>query len=127
MIQLSIRPREFDPQTFHTEEDAATGSPFGGPIASGWHTTAIFMRLYVDSLLSRAASIASPGVDELRWLKPVRPGDTLHGRVTVLDATPSDRNPGRGTVRLRAEARNQRGEEVMIFTSPVLFARRHQS
>lgn len=119
--------REFDPQTFHTEEAAAAGSPFGGLVASGWHTAAIFMRLYVDSLLSRAASIASPGVDELRWRKPVRPGDTLHARVTVLDATPSHRDPGRGTVRLRAEARNQRGEEVMTFTGLVLFARRQIS
>ncbi len=116
--------REFDPQPFHVEEDAAAGSPFGGLIASGWHTATIFMRLYVDSLLSRAASMGSPGIDELRWLKPVRPGDTLHARLIILDATSSGRHPGRGTVQLRAEMRNQRGEEVMTFTGRGLFARR---
>ena len=116
--------REFDPQPFHVEEDAAADSPFGGLIASGWHTATIFMRLYVDSLLSRAASMGSPGIDELRWLKPVRPGDTLHARLSILDATPSERHSGRGTVQLRAEMRNQHGEEVMTFTGRGLFARR---
>ena len=116
--------REYDPQPFHTDERAATDSAFGGLIASGWHTAAVFMRLYVDAVLSRSASMGSPGIEELRWLKPVRPGDTLSARLTVLDSTPSSRNPGRGTVRLDTEVRNQRSETVMTMKARGLFARR---
>lgn len=116
--------REYDPQPFHVDREAAEASPFGGLIASGWHTAAMFMRLYVDALLSRAASQGSPGVEELRWLKPVRPGDTLRARLTVLDATPSERNPRRGTLRVSTEVRNQHGEPVMTMNSRVLFARK---
>ncbi len=116
--------REFDPQPFHVDEDGASGSGFGGLIASGWHTAAIFMRLYVDALLSRAASMGSPGVEELRWLKPVRPGDTLRASLTVLDTTASTRNPKRGTVHLHSEVRNQHGEVVMTMKARGLFARR---
>ena len=116
--------REYDPQPFHTDEQSAADSAFGGLIASGWHTAAIFMRLYVDAVLSRSASMGSPGVEELRWLKPVRPGDTLRARLTVLDSAPSSRNPGRGTVRLDTEVRNQRGEIVMTMKARGLFARR---
>ena len=85
--------REYDPQPFHTDEQSAADSAFGGLIASGWHTAAIFMRLYVDAVLSRSASMGSPGVEELRWLKPVRPGDTLRARLTVLDSVPSSATP----------------------------------
>jgi acyl dehydratase len=116
--------REFDPQPFHVDEAAAKGSPFEGLIASGWHTAAVFMRLYVDALLSRAAGMGSPGIEELRWLKPVRPGDTLRARLTVLDAKPSEHNPGRGTVRLAGEVRNDRDEAVMTMVARTLFARR---
>lgn len=115
---------EFDPQPFHVDEDAAEQSAFGGLIASGWHTGAVFMRLYVDALLSRAASLGSPGVEELRWLKPVRPGDTLRARLTILDTAPSSRNPNRGTVYLHSEVRNQHGETVMTMKARGLFARR---
>lgn len=116
--------REFDPQPFHVDEEAANGSSFGGLIASGWHTAAVFMRLYADSLLSRAASMGSPGVEELRWLRPVRPGDTLRARLTVLDTTPSERNPNRGTVHLYSEVFNDRDETVMTMKARGLFARR---
>src|SRR5215475_3072288 len=75
--------REYDPQPFHIDPAAARTSPFGGVIASGWHTAAIMMRLVVDHYLSRVASLASPGLDELRWTQPVRPGDTLSVRATV--------------------------------------------
>jgi acyl dehydratase len=109
---MGVFAREFDPQLFHVDEEAAASSVFGGLVPSGWHTVAIFMRLYVDVLLFRAASMDSSGVEEIRWLKPVRPGDTLFARVTVLDATPSDRNSGRGTVHLRPEMRNQHDETV---------------
>lgn len=115
---------DYDPQPFHVDEEAAEQSAFGGLIASGWHTAAVFMRLYVDGLLSRAASMGSPGVEELRWLKPVRPGDALHARLTVLDTVPSGSNPNRGTVHLYSEVLNDRGETVMTMKARGLFARR---
>lgn len=118
--------REYDPQPFHVDEGAARESPFGGLIASGWHTGSVFMRLYADAILSRAASMGSPGVEELRWLKPVRPGDTLNARVTILDTTPSENNPKRGTVHLSSEVENQRGETVMTMKARGLFARRQE-
>ena len=116
--------RQYDPQPFHVDKAAAAESAFGGLIASGWHTAAIFMRLYVDAVLSNAASQGSPGVEELRWLKPVRPGDTLRARLTVLDAVPSNSNPNRGTVYIRSEVDNDRGETVMTMKARGLFARR---
>ena len=116
--------RQWDPQPFHVDPDAARESVFGGLIASGWHTGAMWMRLYVDSLLGDAAGLGSPGVEELRWLAPVRPGDTLTGRLEVLEATPSQRRADRGTVRIRAEMVNQDGVTVMAMTSRGHFRRR---
>ena len=116
--------RQWDPQPFHVDPEAAKGSPFGGLIASGWHTGAMWMRLYVDSLLGGDAAMGSPGIEELRWLAPVRPGDTLQGRLTVLDATPSERRPDRGTVRIRGEMVNQDGVTVMSMVSRGHFRRR---
>ena len=81
--------RQFDPQYFHIDPELAKASRFGGIIASGWHTSSLVMRLYVDHFLSHVASLASPGVDEIRWPNPVRPGDTLSVRVTILEARPS--------------------------------------
>ena len=116
--------RQFDPQPFHVDPEAAKGSVFGGLIASGWHTGALWMRLYVDSLLDGAASMGSPGIEELRWLAPVRPGNTLTGSLTVLETTPSERRPDRGTVRIRGEMTNQDGVVVMSMTSRGHFGRR---
>ena len=116
--------RQWDPQPFHVDPDAAQGSVFGGLIASGWHTGAMWMRLYVDSLLDGAAGMGSPGIEELRWLAPVRPGDELHGRLTVLEATPSERHPDRGTIRIRGEMVNQEGVTVMSMVSRGHFRRR---
>ena len=116
--------REWDPQPFHTDPEAAAESVFGGLIASGWHTGAMWMRLYVDSLLGGPASQGSPGIEELRWLAPVRPGDTLHGRLTVLETRPSERRPGRGTVRIRGEMENQEGVTVLSLVSRGHFTRR---
>jgi acyl dehydratase len=116
--------RQFDPQPFHVDPEAAKESVFGGLIASGWHTGAMWMRLYVDAMLGGPTSQGSPGIEELRWLAPVRPGDTLHGRLTVLDATPSSRRPDRGTVRIRGEMMNQDGVTVLSMVSRGHFARR---
>jgi acyl dehydratase len=116
--------RRFDPQPFHVDPAAARESVFGGLIASGWHTGAMWMRLYVDSMLGNTSAQGSPGIEELRWLAPVRPGDTLRGRLTVLEATPSDRRPDRGTIRIRGEMVNQDGVVVMSMVSRGHFGRR---
>ncbi len=105
--------RRFDPQPMHVDPEAAARGNFGGLIASGWHTAGIMMRLFVEHFLSHVASLASPGIDELRWTRPVRPGDRLHIRVTVLEATRSRSRPDRGMVRTLAEVLNQNGEVVM--------------
>ena len=114
----------WDPQPFHIDPEAAKGSPFGGLIASGWHTGSLWMRLYVTSMLGDAAALGSPGIEELRWLAPVRPGDTLTARLVVLETTPSERNPARGTLRSRGEMVNQDGVTVMAMTSRGHFGRR---
>jgi len=104
---------QFDPQYIHTDPRAAAEGPFGGLIASGWHTAAIMMRLFVDHYLSHVASMASPGIDELRWTQPVRPGDTLSIRVSVIEANRSRSKPDRGMVRSLVEVLNQDGQVVM--------------
>src|SRR5690606_17077669 len=83
----------FDPQPFHVDPAAAAESPFGGIIASGWHTCAMCMRLLVDGLMNQTISLGSPGVEQIRWLAPVRPGDRLSARTTVEDARPSSTKP----------------------------------
>jgi acyl dehydratase len=115
--------RRFDPQPFHVDPEAAADSPFGGIIASGWFTMAVFMRLYVDAVLADSTSQGSPGLTELRWLQPVRAGDVLTGRLTVLEATPSQTRLGRGTVLLRGELLRD-GTPVMRSTFRGLFGRR---
>jgi acyl dehydratase len=104
--------RRFDPQPFHVDADAAARGPFGGLAASGWHTGSLMMRMLVEHYLS-PASLGSPGLDELRWLRPVRPGDTLSVRVTVLEARRSRSKPDRGLVKSLMEVLNQRREVVM--------------
>ncbi|WP_224248025.1 MaoC family dehydratase [Hyalangium gracile] len=115
---------QFDPQPFHVDEEAARRSMFGGIIASGWHTASISHRLFVEGLLRTSSSMGSPGLDELRWLLPVRPGDALSVRVEVLSVTPSRSKPDRGAVKFRMEVRNQKGEVVMTEVATGLFARR---
>jgi acyl dehydratase len=108
---------KFDPQGFHLDRERAAGGPFGGLIASGWHTAAITMRLLVDHYISRIAGMGSPGSGPIRWLRPVRPGDVLSIRVTVLKTTPSRIKPDRGIVRSLVETMNQHGEVVMTRTA----------
>jgi acyl dehydratase len=114
----------YDPQSFHVDEAAAAGGPFGGLVASGWHTAAVFMGMFVRTILLDAASLGSPGVDELRWTAPVRPGDRLSGRVEVTEVRPSSKRADRGTVFTRSEVRNQDGVVVMTMRARGFFARR---
>ena len=116
--------RRFDAQPFHVDPDAARQSIYGGLIASGWHTASFYMGLLVRGLLLDVASLGSPGIDELRWLKPVRPGDTLRARLTILTVRPSERHPNRGVVTLLGELFNQSGDRVLSIRWPALIARR---
>lgn len=116
--------KEFDPQFIHVDPEAAAAGPFGGLIASGWHTAAIMMRVFATSFLNDAASLASPGVDELRWLRPVRPGDVLSARFEILEARPSRSKPDRGIVTTRATVLNQDGEPVLSMVAKNLVRKR---
>lgn len=116
--------RQYDPQPFHISPDLAKDTAFGGLIASGWHTGAIFMRLLVDGLVNKTISLGSPGVDELRWLKPVRPGDILRGRLTIIECMPSKSRAELGIARSRCEMLNQKDELVMSMIAIHFFGRR---
>ena len=116
--------KKYDPQPFHIDEEQAKQSVFGGLIASGWQTASLCMRLICDLYLLEAASLGSPGVDELRWVKPVYPGDTLHLKSTVLETRASASRPDMGTVRSRSEVYNQHGELVMHMSGVGMFRRR---
>jgi acyl dehydratase len=116
--------REWDPQPFHVDERAAAAGPFGGLAASGWHTAAMFMRLFVDGIMNKSASMGSPGVESMRWTAPVRPGDVLTGRVRVVESYPSERRADRGTVITESEVLNQDGTVVMTMRARGHFRRR---
>jgi acyl dehydratase len=105
--------RRYDPQAMHADPAAAAHGAFGGLIASGWHTAAMVMGLFVEHYLSKVATLPSPGIDELRWMRPVRPEDTLRVRVTVVETLRSRSKPDRGLVRSLVEVLNQGGEVVM--------------
>jgi len=105
--------KRYDPQEFHIDPAAAARGPFGGLIASGWHTCSLVMRILVDQYLSKESSLGSPGIDELRWLAPVRPGDRLSIRVSVLEARLSRSKPDRGLVRTLIEVLNQNADVVL--------------
>ena len=116
---------KYDPQPFHVDDEAAARTHFGRIAASGWHTAAMTMRVIVDSLSRNPqAGLGSPGVDDLRWLKPVYPGDTLTMRGRIIDKTPSRSKPELGTIRTQTTVANQDGVDVMRFTSIVLMRRR---
>jgi acyl dehydratase len=108
---------QFDPQPFHVDPVAAAHGPFGGVIASGWHTAALVMRQLVDHYLAAEASLGSPGLDEMRWPEPVRPGDTLRVRATAVEARRSASKPDRGILKTLIEAVNQDGRTVMRATA----------
>jgi len=116
--------RRYDPQYIHTDPEAAAHGPFGGLIASGWQTAGLMMRLFVDNFLSSVASVASPGIDEIRWTRPVKPGDILRIRVTVVETVPSRSKPDRGMVRTHIEVLNQNSEAVMTLKAMNILRRR---
>ncbi len=115
---------EFDPQPFHLDESAAATTMFGGLAASGWHTAALTMRMIVNGEFQIVGGLIGLGVEELRWPRPVRPGDVLGVDSEVLDIRPSKSQPDRGIVRIRNTTRNQRGETVMIQVVNILVPRR---
>ena len=119
--------RHYDPQSIHTEPAWSATGPFGGLIASGVHTIAVCMRLYVEHYISHVASLASPGLDEIRWPRPVRPGDRLRIRVTVARARASRSKPDRGLVHSAVQALNQDDHTVLSFTAINFLARRPRS
>ncbi len=119
--------RQFDPQPFHLDPEQARDSIFGQLVASGWHTTSLLMRLLVHGLLSETISMGSPGVDEIRWLRPVRPGDTLRARFTILECLLSKSRPKMGIVRSKCEMFNQNDEMVMTLVGIHFLGRRPSS
>ncbi len=122
--QIKAFAAEFDPQPYHLDEDAARNTIFRGLSASGWHTAAITMRLLVDSELKPAGGIIGVGFDELRWPRPVRPGDELRVESEVLEVRPSRSRPEDGLIKVRATTLNQQGEAVQIFVANLLVPRR---
>jgi acyl dehydratase len=116
--------RRFDAQPFHVDADAARKSIYGGLIASGWHTASFFMGLLVRGLLHDVASLGAGGIDDLRWLKPVRPGDTLRARLTILGTRPSTKHADRGLLTCLGEMFNQHGERVLSIRWSAMIGRR---
>jgi acyl dehydratase len=115
---------QFDPQPFHLDEEAARASVFGRLCASGWHTCAMAMRLMVDNFLCESSSLGSPGLESLKWLKPVFPGDTLSLSHTILESRPMASRPDVGLVRTRWNMHNQHGEQVLLMEGYGMFRRR---
>jgi acyl dehydratase len=122
--QIFAFAREFDPQPYHLDEEAARNSPFRGLAASGWHTAAVTMRLLVDGEFKPVGGILGVGFDELSWPRAVRPGDELRVRSEVLDVLPSKSRPDRGMIKVRNTTLNQNDEPVQIFTAKLLVPRR---
>jgi acyl dehydratase len=116
--------REFDPQPFHLDEEAGRASMLGGLCASGWHICCLMMRLIADGFLNHTTSMGAPGVDEVKWRLPLRPGDSITARITVTDKRASKSRPDMGFVRIAVELLNQSGACVMTLTTPMMMARR---
>src|SRR5262249_40279136 len=122
--QIKSFATQFDPQPFHLDEQAAATSFFGGLVASGWHTAALTMRMFVASELKIVGGLIGAGAEELKWPRPVRPGDTLHTVSEVLEVRTSKSRPDQGIVKMRTETFNQDGHIVMIFVANLLVPRR---
>ena len=124
--EAGIKPfaREFDPQPFHLDEQAARKTIFQGLAASGWHTAALTMRLLVESELKPAGGLVGAGFDEFRWPRPVRPGDELRVESEVLEVRPSKSRPGQGLVKVRMTTLNQNGDAVQVLVANLLVPRR---
>lgn len=116
--------RDWDPQRYHTDPQAARDTPYGGLIASGWQSCGVAMRLMCDAYLNESSCIGSPGIDQIRFLKPVRPGDTLRFRSTVLESAPSRTQSNRGTVSFRWELINQDGDVALSMVGRQFYLRR---
>ena len=123
--QIKSFAKQFDPQPYHLDEEAAQKSPFRGLAASGWHTAALTMRLMVDGDFKPAGGILGVGFDALSWPKPVRSGDELHAKSEILEVRPSKSRPDRGTIRVRTTTYNQNDEAVQEFTGNLLVPRRN--
>lgn len=119
--------RKYDPQPIHTDREAAAEGPFEGLIASGWHTGSVVFRLWVDLGFMEKSSLGGPGIENLRWLVPVRPGDTLHTEVEIIEARPSKSKPDRGILRYITRGINQRGETVITMDSASFLKRRPEN
>ena len=115
---------QYDPQRFHVDREAAARTHFGGLIASGFQTLGLTFRMFFHLGVIRESGIGAPGIEELRWTAPVRPGDTLHADVEVIELRPSRSKTDRGVVRLRYSTRNQHGETVMTMVVPQIVSRR---
>ena len=115
--------RQFDPQPFHTDPERAKHSTFGTLVASGWHTVGLFMRLMVDGLINETISMGSPGVDEVRWIRPVHPEEILHGRFIVIESKTSKSRTNLGIIRSKCELLNPAGEVVMSLVGTHFFGR----
>ncbi|MGB6538642.1 MAG: MaoC family dehydratase [Xanthobacteraceae bacterium] len=122
--QIKAFARQFDPQPFHLDEEAAQKSVFGGLAASGWHTAALTMRLMADGEFKPAGGIIGVGFDELSWQRPVRPGDQLRAESEILEVRPSKSRPDRGLIRVRTTTYNQNDESVQVFTGNLIVPRR---
>ncbi len=122
--QILAFAKEFDPQPYHLDDEAARKSAFRGLVASGWHTAALTMRLMVDGEFKPAGGILGVGFDELSWPRPVRPGDELHAKSEVLEVRPSKSRPDRGLIKVQTTTLNQNDEAVQIFTANLIVPRR---
>ena len=118
---------DWDPQPMHLDEEAGKASILGGLTGSGWHMICLLMRGMCDGFLIDSTSAGSPGVDDVRWIRPLRPGDDLSIRYTVLDARVSNSRPGIGIVRFRFEMTNQNDETIMVVENPIMFGRRQHA
>lgn len=119
--------REFDPQPFHLDDAAASASLLGGLAGSGWHVCSLVMRMIVDGFIGDSTSMGAPGIEEVKWLRPMRPETKMTVRMTVLESRASQSKPDRGFVRMRFEALDERGEVLMRMTTPMMMGRRGAS